>query len=247
MSSKSNKNFGTLSSSTIELRKVQKSFMAGDEKIQVLFDIDLTVQPGELTFLVGPSGCGKTTLISIIAGILQADSGEINVFGQSLEKMNDGQKTKFRKANVGFIFQQFNLVPTLSVTENVAMPLVIQGVPRLEAFQRARKILEEVQLSKRADFSPNQLSGGEQQRVAIARALVSEPRLLVCDEPTAALDGKNGQLVIQLIKSLSVKADRCVLVVSHDNRIFGYGDSIVEMEDGRILQIRHPSNESSAK
>jgi putative ABC transport system ATP-binding protein len=227
----------------IRLRHVEKSFQTGDERIQILFDINLDLYPGELTFLVGPSGCGKTTLISMIAGILQADAGEMILFGQPLHTMSDPEKTRFRKERVGFIFQQFNLVPTLSVVENVAVPLVIQGMPRDAAFEKARAMLDAVDLTPRADFPPTQLSGGEQQRVAIARALVSAPRLLVCDEPTAALDGKNGQRVLQLIKSLAIEAGRCVLVVTHDNRILPYGDRIVEMEDGRILSVRQQTKE----
>lgn len=228
----------------IQLKGVSKSFEAGENRIQVLFDIDLAIYPQELTFLVGPSGCGKTTLISIIAGILKADTGEINLFNHPLHTMSDGEKTEFRKTHVGFIFQQFNLVPTLSAMENVAVPLVIRGVAQAEAFERSYQTLKEVGLSERADAMPGLLSGGEQQRVAIARALVGEPRLLVCDEPTAALDGKNGQMIMEMIRDLAlkdtgkenVKEPRCVLIVTHDNRILHYGNRILKMEDGRMLQ-----------
>jgi putative ABC transport system ATP-binding protein len=223
----------------IQLKGVSKSFDAGENRIQVLFDIDLSIYPQELTFLVGPSGCGKTTLISIIAGILQADCGEINLFNHPLHLMTDAEKTQFRKTHVGFIFQQFNLVPTLSAMENVAVPLVIRGVSQTEAFERSYQTLKDVGLSERADAMPGLLSGGEQQRVAIARALVGEPRLLVCDEPTAALDGKNGQMIMEMIRDLSLKDSgqepRCVLIVTHDNRILHYGKRILEMEDGRMI------------
>ncbi len=232
----------------IELKGVSKSFDAGDSRFQVLFDIDLSIFPQELTFLVGPSGCGKTTLISIIAGILQADCGEINLFGHSLHQLSDSEKTQFRKTHVGFIFQQFNLVPTLSAMENVAVPLVIRGISQAEAFERSYQTLKEVGLSERADAMPGLLSGGEQQRVAIARALVGEPRLLVCDEPTAALDGKNGQMIMEMIRDLSLKDSgqepRCVLIVTHDNRILHYGNRILEMEDGRMIPEKQSSKNS---
>jgi putative ABC transport system ATP-binding protein len=232
----------------IQLNGVSKSFEAGDNRFQVLFDIDLNIYPQELTFLVGPSGCGKTTLISIIAGILQADCGEINLFGHPLHQLSDSEKTQFRKTHVGFIFQQFNLVPTLSAMENVAVPLVIRGISQAEAFERSYQTLKEVGLSERADAMPGLLSGGEQQRVAIARALVGEPRLLVCDEPTAALDGKNGQMIMEMIRDLSLKDSgqepRCVLIVTHDNRILHYGNRILEMEDGRMIPEKQSSKNS---
>jgi putative ABC transport system ATP-binding protein len=227
----------------IQLSRIQKSFGEGETRLQVLFDIDLPIQSGELTLIVGPSGCGKTTLISIIAGILNADSGAINLFGTRLDVLTDTQKTDFRKKNVGFIFQQFNLLPTLTVQENVAVPLMISGVPKDLAMEKALPVLEQVDLLTRKDFLPVNLSGGQQQRVAIGRALIREPNLIICDEPTASLDGGTGQKVMALLREVAVQPGRCVIVVTHDNRIYPYGDRMVEMEDGRIQGIKQMSQE----
>ncbi len=219
----------------IELKNVDKSYGKGEARNQVLFDVNLKLPTGELILLVGPSGCGKTTLISIIAGILNPDCGAINLFGNRIDECNDEGKTNFRKDNVGFIFQQFNLIPTLSVLENVSIPLLINNWKKEDALEKSREFVTLVGLDKRADFTPSQLSGGQQQRVAIARALVREPKLLICDEPTASLDGATGQKVMETLKALSVKDDRCVIIVTHDSRIFHYGDRIVKMEDGKII------------
>jgi len=230
-------------SNRIAIRNISKSFHFGNTSNQVLFDISADILPGELTLLVGPSGCGKTTLISIIAGILAADSGSIDLFGTSIQELSDEKRTLFRKQNLGFIFQQFNLVPTLTVAENVALPLIIQGMREKEALKLATDMLHEVQIIERGDATINQLSVGQQQRVAIARALVIEPRLLVCDEPTASLDAQNGKRVMELLKNLALRKNeeghskRFVIVVSHDNRIYEFGDRMIEMEDGRVKDI----------
>jgi putative ABC transport system ATP-binding protein len=187
-----------------------------------------------MTLLVGPSGCGKTTLISIFAGLLDPTEGQLQVLGQDLAHMTDRQKVAFRRKNIGFVFQQYNLLPALSAAENAAVPLLINGVARHQAVDRARDLLARVGLADRADALPAQLSGGQQQRVAIARSLIHEPRLLVCDEPTAALDAQSGKTVMELIRRVAVQPDRAVIVVTHDNRVFGFGDRIVSMSDGRI-------------
>ena len=231
------------SASTIEaahLVGVNKSYGKGELALQVLFDVSLTVHMGEMTFLVGPSGCGKTTLISIISGILSADTGEINLFGNRLDTATDKQKTALRKANLGFIFQQYHLVPTLTALENVAIPLLIDGISETEAAQLAQAALEAVDLGSRPNAYPRELSGGQQQRVAIARALSRNPKLIICDEPTAALDGKTGQRVLELLKAVAVKPDSAVIVVTHDNRIYEYADRIVSMNDGRIIGDERP-------
>ena len=185
--------------------------------------------------LVGPSGCGKTTLLSAIAGTLRVESGKIEVFGHSLHRMAGGALTRFRAAHIGFIFQQFNLIPTLSVAENVGIPLLIQGHSHGEALKRARAALDAVDLGARWKESPNKLSGGQQQRVAIARALVHEPPLVICDEPTAALDAQNGEIVLELFRNVARSPDRAVIIVTHDNRIFSYADRIARMDDGEII------------
>ncbi len=221
------------------LRNVNKSFGDGGSRLQVLKGVDLDVRCGDITMLVGPSGCGKTTLLSIIAGTLGCDegSGEVTVFGQDLRSMSRGGTTRFRAQHIGFIFQSFNLIPTLSCVENVSVPLLIQGRSTRHAERRAREVLEQVGLGDRMNHRPAQLSGGQQQRVAIARALVHEPRLIICDEPTAALDAKNGTLVMDLFETVARSPERAVLIVTHDNRIFPHANRIASMDDGQIVEV----------
>lgn len=221
----------------IQLRGINKSFGEKEERIHVLHDISLDINYGELTLFVGPSGCGKTTLISIIGAILEPDSGEVTTLGYPIHKMASDEKTEFRKNNVGFIFQQFNLISTLTVQENVAIPLLINNEPHDLAIKKAREILEIMEIGSRANELPNKLSGGEQQRVAISRALVKDPKLIICDEPTASLDGHTGRKIVELLKKTTASSDKAVIVVTHDNRIFEYGDKMVNMEDGRINSI----------
>jgi putative ABC transport system ATP-binding protein len=182
----------------VECRGVTKAFDAGEAQVLALRGVDLEVPAGEMTLLVGPSGCGKTTLISIVAGLLEPTAGEVNVLGESLTRMTPRAKVNFRGQNIGFVFQQYNLLPALTAAENVAVPLLIAGRPRHGAVARGRQLLEAVGMGEKADALPNQLSGGQQQRVAIARALIHDPRLLVCDEPTAALDAQSGQTIMQM-------------------------------------------------
>jgi putative ABC transport system ATP-binding protein len=219
-------------------RGVTKSFGQGETRVQVLHGIDLEIPAGEMALLVGPSGCGKTTLISIICGLLDPTEGEVCLFGVEQRKLTGRQLVEYRGRNVGFVFQQYNLLPSLTAAENAAVPLIIQGLRRREALDRARQALETVGLGHRADNRPSQLSGGQQQRVAIARALVHEPRLLVCDEPTAALDAQSGQTVMELLRRTAVQPGRAVLIVTHDSRVFQYGDRIVSMSDGRIESVQ---------
>jgi len=229
----------------IECRGVAKTFREGGEEVVALRGVDLVAEPGELLMLVGPSGSGKTTLLSVIAAILDADEGDVAVFGTRLQALADRERTRFRARNVGFIFQQFNLLPTLTAAENVAVPLLIQGEPRRKAVARATEVLALVGLGERARSYPRQLSGGQQQRVAIARALVAEPRLIVCDEPTSALDGETGAKIVQLLKEAAVRADRCVLVVTHDARIFKFADRIARMDDGRIVSVERAARSAA--
>jgi putative ABC transport system ATP-binding protein len=217
---------------------VTKAFPAGDGTVEVLHGINFEVLAGELTMLVGPSGCGKTTLISIIAGILTPTTGEIEICGKPLTRMSDAQKVAFRRSNIGFIFQQYNLLPALTAAENAAIPLVAAGMPMARAAGVAAMILETIGMGAHLGRLPNQLSGGQQQRVAIARALVHAPRLIVCDEPTAALDARSGQTVLEILKRAALNPDRAVIVVTHDTRIYSFADRIVAMEDGRIAALR---------
>jgi putative ABC transport system ATP-binding protein len=216
---------------------VTKSYDAAGQKVTALRGIDLEVKTGELMMLVGPSGCGKTTLISVIAGILDNDEGECRVFGRDFKAMPGGQRTKYRGESIGFVFQQFNLLPTLTAAENVSVPLLINGVNRREAMQRAQAMLEKVGLGNRSKSLPKQLSGGQQQRVAIARALVHGPKLIVCDEPTSALDHTTGQTVMELLREVALGPDRALVIVTHDARIFQYADRIAKMDDGKVVHL----------
>jgi len=220
----------------IHVQSVDKSFGRGEARTVVLKKTDFVAETGRLTMLVGPSGCGKTTLLSIIAGTLHADGGAIEVLGQRLDKMGANAVAKFRSRNLGFIFQQFNLIPTLTAAENVSVPLVIQGFGYRYAERKAREVLEWVGLSDHVNFLPAKMSGGQQQRVAIARALVHEPPIILCDEPTSSLDSENGQHVMTLLRKAATQKDRLVLVVTHDNRTYGFADHMAEMEDGRIFR-----------
>ncbi len=221
----------------VALRGVTKEFGRGDAKTTALRAVDLELPYGELVLLVGPSGCGKTTLISLVAGLLDPTAGEVEVLGQAISRMWGGRKVRFRGANVGFVFQQYNLLPAMTAVENACVPLLIQGMAWGKAIDKAGHLLDAVGLGSRLKAYPSQLSGGQQQRVAIARALVHEPRLLVCDEPTAALDAKSGRTVMQLIRDVSVKPDRAVIVVTHDSRVYDFGDRIVEMSDGAVEKV----------
>jgi putative ABC transport system ATP-binding protein len=220
---------------------VTKEFGTGETCVRALRGVDLEVHPGQMTLLVGPSGCGKTTLISIIAGLLDVTAGEVTVLGQSLRRLRGRELVRFRGQYIGFVFQQFNLLPALTAAENAAVPLIIAGHKRRAAVARSSAILEAVGIADKINVLPAQLSGGQQQRVAIARALVHEPRLLVCDEPTAALDAQSGQVVMQLLRRVAVQPGRAVIVVTHDNRVFGFGDRIVYMNDGVIDRVEERS------
>ncbi len=218
-------------------KSVTKSYVTGPTKVMALRGVDLEVRQGELLMLVGPSGCGKTTLISVVAGILDHDEGECLVFQRDLRGMGQTKKTRYRGQNVGFVFQAYNLLPTLTALENVSVPLLILGVARKEAHERAKDILEQVGLADRMFASPAQLSGGQQQRVAIARALIHGPKLIVCDEPTSALDAETGHRVMEVLRDSALSSERALIIVTHDNRIFNFADRIARMEDGRIVSV----------
>jgi len=220
-------------------QNVVKVYDTGGQKVTALNGVNLDIAMGELMMLVGPSGCGKTTLISVIAGILNQDTGYCEVFGEDLLNMSNQHKLAFRARNIGFVFQAFNLLPSLSAAENVSIPLIINGMKRAEAERKAIDVLEQVGLGERVTALPSELSGGQQQRVAIARSLIHSPRLIVCDEPTSSLDHETGRNVMTMLKEVAVHKDRALVIVTHDARIFSFDDRIAEMDDGHIIKVRN--------
>jgi putative ABC transport system ATP-binding protein len=216
---------------------LERSFESGGVKQHVLKRLRFDAEPGQLTMLIGPSGCGKTTLISIIAGLLGAQSGHVRVLGHEVLGMDPQQLLQMRLKRIGFVFQQYNLIWGLNAAENVAVPLVASGMRWPEAQERGAAMLRELGLGEHVHKLPRQLSSGQQQRVAIARALVHDPDLLLCDEPTAALDARSGHQVMELLRSVAVRPGRVVIVVSHDQRVFGFADRIAEMDDGVVIRV----------
>lgn len=230
----------------VKCRELTKEFGNGESRTRVLRGVDLDVRLGEMSFLVGPSGCGKTTLLSVIAGLLETTGGELHVLGSDISRMSGNEKVLFRRRNIGFMFQQFNLLPALTAAENVTVPLLAAKVQRREAMAKALALLEVLGLSERSKAFPSELSGGQQQRVALARALIHDPKLLVCDEPTSALDAETGHTVMELLASVAVRPDRTVLVVTHDSRVFDFADSTAYMNDGLIVKMEanHPHRDA---
>ncbi len=221
----------------LHLTNLTKTYGSGTRAVQALRGVDLRVEPGRLVMLVGPSGSGKTTLLSIISGLLKPSSGEVEIFGRSWAQW--GHEGWQSDAMVGMVFQKFYLIPTINVLDNVAVALLVRGVTRREAVLRAAKALDQVGLAGRHQAMPCELSGGMQQRVALARAIVAEPRLLVCDEPTANLDSETGHAVMELILEANRGRDRqgrprSVLVVTHDLRVLRFADLIYHLDDGRL-------------
>jgi putative ABC transport system ATP-binding protein len=228
----------------VRCRQILKDFGTGDEAVKVLRGVDLEVPLGEMTFLVGPSGCGKTTLLSVIAGLLNPTGGQLEVLDTPSVHLKGSAAVEFRRKNLGFVFQQFNLLPALTAAQNAAVPLLASGWKRKPAEETARALLADLGLGHRADATPNQLSGGQQQRVAFARALIHDPKLIVCDEPTSALDADTGHHVMDLLRRIAVRTDRSVLVVTHDSRIFEFADRIAHMNDGVVTHVETQSTKS---
>jgi putative ABC transport system ATP-binding protein len=229
----------------VRCRGVTKSYNAGGTKVTALRGIDVDIRAGELMMLVGPSGCGKTTLISVIAGILDQDEGDCTVFGQDFKAMGDRGRTAWRGHNIGFVFQAFNLLPTLTAAENVCVPMLLNGHSWKDSMERAEEALRRVNLGDRMKSLPKQMSGGQQQRVAIARALIHSPKLIVCDEPTSALDHQTGHNVMELLREVAVGPDRALVIVTHDSRIFEFADRIARLDDGRVVGVTGKSEGSA--
>jgi putative ABC transport system ATP-binding protein len=221
----------------VETRGIKKYFGSGETRVEALRETDFDARFGELTFVVGPSGSGKTTLLSVVAGLLNHDAGSLHVLDADMAALSSSERLTFRRQNIGFLFQQYNLLPALTAVENVAVPLIANGIARKRAEERAATLLETVGLAQRMAAIPSELSGGQQQRVALARSLVHEPKLVICDEPTAALDHKTGDAVMELLAQHALSSDRAVVIVTHDTRVLRFGDRIAYMDDGRITQI----------
>ncbi len=221
-------------SAAIQASGLVKWFGEGEAKTQALRGVDLEARFGEMLYIVGPSGSGKTTLLSVLSGILRPEAGTVRTEGVDLWGLGADQLADFRLHKIGFVFQDFHLFPRLSTVENVAIPLILRRQPWDAAIAEARKYLDIVGLANRADLPPVKLSGGEQQRVAIARAIAGQPDLLVMDEPTASLDGDTGQSIVRFVQQHILNEHRCILIVTHDSRIYEFASRILKMEDGRI-------------
>ncbi len=219
----------------IVCKNVSKTYGHGTSSCVALQGVNLSINRGELRLLMGPSGSGKTTLISIIAGILTQDEGECYVNDVDLNHLPDDQKVHFRGQNIGFVFQVFNLIPSLTNEENISVPLLLQGVARKVALEKSRQLLVDLGLKEKIGGFPPELSGGEQQRVAIARAIVHDPKIIVCDEPTSFLDLHTGLKIMELLKEMVVKKNVTLVVVTHDPRIVKFADKIDYLEDGKIV------------
>lgn len=221
----------------ISASELAKWFGEGDLKTYAVRDVSFEAYFGEIFFIVGPSGSGKTTLLSMISGILRPNSGAVTVDNIDIWKLESDQIAEFRLNKVGFVFQDYHLFPRLTTAENVAIPLILKKQDWDESIQEATHYLEIVGLKNKVELPPMKLSGGEQQRVAIARALVSQPDILIFDEPTASLDGDTGRRIMDFVKTSILNDKRCILIVTHDSRIFEYADRIMKMEDGKIVGI----------
>jgi putative ABC transport system ATP-binding protein len=232
--------------SVIRVEKLSKVYGGSDNPVNALRDVDLTIKTGEFVAVMGPSGSGKSTLLHLIGGLDQPTAGSIWIGDTEIGMLPDRSLSRLRREKIGFIFQFFNLLPTLTARENVALPLLLNRIPRKDALKRADAALQRLGLTDRADHRPAQLSGGQQQRVGIARALVIHPVLMLGDEPTGALDTHTGAEVVELLRELSAHAEHTVVLVTHNPRVAAYADRIVYLKDGRVvdderLDGRHPS------
>ena len=222
---------------------LDKWFGEGESQTFAVRDVSFEALAGEMLFIVGPSGSGKTTLLSMISGILKPNAGEVLVDDKDLWKLSSNALADFRLNKIGFVFQDFHLFPRLTTAENVAIPLILRRMNWSEAIDISRKYLDIVGLKNKADLPPMKLSGGEQQRVAIARAIAAQPDILIFDEPTASLDGDTGRKILEFVKAEVLNPNRCIIIVTHDSRIFEYADAIMRMEDGKVIGIERVAHE----
>lgn len=221
--------------SILETNSVRKQYQMGKVTVNALAGVDLSIEPGEFVAVMGPSGSGKSTLLHLLGGLDQPTDGEVALDGQTLSTLSDKQITVTRRRKIGFIFQFYNLVPTLNAEENVALPLLIDGQRPKDYHERAERLLELVGLAERRRHKPDQLSGGEQQRVAIARALVTEPAIVLADEPTGNLDSRAGDEILNLLRQLCDELGQTIVMVTHDPLGASRADRVVFLKDGRII------------
>jgi putative ABC transport system ATP-binding protein len=216
---------------------LNKWFGEGEARTHAVKDVNFEAYFGEVLYVVGPSGSGKTTMLSMISGILRPNSGTVKIEDTEVWKLSNDALAEFRLHKIGFVFQDFHLFPRLTTAENVAIPLILQKRPWNEALKEAAVDLEIVGLKDKTELPPVKLSGGEQQRVAIARAIISRPDILILDEPTASLDGDTGRNIVKFVREHILSDKRCIVIVTHDSRIYEYADRIVKMEDGKMMGV----------
>ncbi len=222
----------------IDVQSVNKYFGEGPARVQAVRDVSFQAHFGELLYVVGPSGSGKTTMLSMISGILRPNSGAVRIENTDIWSLSSDALAELRLHKIGFVFQDYHLFPRLTTAENVAIPLILQKRKWDEALAEATRNLQVVGLENKAGLPPVKLSGGEQQRVAIARAIISRPEILILDEPTASLDGETGRNIIRFVREHILSDQRCIVIVTHDSRIYEFADRIMRMEDGRITDIQ---------
>jgi putative ABC transport system ATP-binding protein len=231
----------------IEVRDLTKTYGSGDTAVKALDAVNLRVDEGKFVAVMGPSGCGKSTLLHLIGGLDRPSAGMVLIEGKDISKMKDDQLTELRRRKMGFIFQFFNLIPVLNAVENAALPLILDGVKQDKAAAKAREWLEKNKLGDRAAHRPDELSGGQQQRVAISRAMVSDPVIILADEPTGNLDTRSGDEIASALRNLVSDWGRTVLMVTHDPRIAAYADRIIFLKDGKIVDDTLMSGDAPEK
>lgn len=229
----------TKKKSVISVKDLYKIYRVGDSKVRALNGVSFTIEKGEFCAIVGTSGSGKSTLLNMLAGLEKPTKGEIVIAGEHMERKNENQLVKFRREHIGFIFQSFNLLPSMNAIENVAMPLTFQGMSKEKRLKKAEEVLALVGLSKHKNHKPTQMSGGQQQRVGIARALVVQPEIIFADEPTGNLDSKTSAEVMNLIKKIIREKNQTLVMVTHDNYLASFADRIFRISDGKIISIEN--------
>lgn len=227
----------------IQVKDLYKIYRVGETRVRALNGVSFTINKGDFCSIVGTSGSGKSTLLNMLAGLEKPTKGEIVIAGQHIEKKNENQLVAFRREHVGFIFQSFNLMGTMSAVENVALPLVFQGVDKKTRIRKAKEMLRQVGLEKHMDHKPNQMSGGQQQRVGVARAMVVEPEIIFADEPTGNLDSNTSVEVMNLMKKVVREKKQTLIMVTHDDYLAGFADLVLRIKDGKIIDVEDRRNE----